>query len=268
MSGIEVAVGIATIASTFMTGADLLKRWWNRRKQKKNALIESQLDTSLTTSGPMVKREYDGYAARIGRAFAIGDGRYSSCSSISRLNGVAEACQTQLKDHLILLQSSVITLLKSALETGESLAGMDIIGRNLTNLFNSSESARLGTLRSLAEMSRRIEATTPRIYPSLKENDNNPSSLGPLPDEWEMRLTNDCKAYFVNHDTKTTTWDDPRIEATTPRIYPSLKENDNNPSSLGPLPDEWEMRLTNDCKVYFVNHDTKTTTWVDPRIVS
>lgn len=33
------------------------------------------------------------------------------------------------------------------------------------------------------------------------------SQLGPLPSGWEMRLTNTARVYFVDHNTKTTTWD-------------------------------------------------------------
>ena len=33
----------------------------------------------------------------------------------------------------------------------------------------------------------------------------------------------------------------------------------------GKLPAGWEMRLTKDKRVYFVNHTTKTTTWIDSR---
>ncbi|WBW73047.1 HECT-type ubiquitin-protein ligase E3 Pub2 [Schizosaccharomyces osmophilus] len=33
----------------------------------------------------------------------------------------------------------------------------------------------------------------------------------------------------------------------------------------GPLPSGWEMRLSEDYHIYFVDHTTKTTTWTDPR---
>jgi E3 ubiquitin-protein ligase NEDD4 len=33
------------------------------------------------------------------------------------------------------------------------------------------------------------------------------SHLGPLPTGWEMRLTSNARVYFVDHNTKTTTWD-------------------------------------------------------------
>uniref|UniRef100_A0A8C9W9H3 Membrane-associated guanylate kinase, WW and PDZ domain-containing protein 1 n=1 Tax=Scleropages formosus TaxID=113540 RepID=A0A8C9W9H3_SCLFO len=36
---------------------------------------------------------------------------------------------------------------------------------------------------------------------------------------------------------------------------------------LGPLPDNWEMAYTENGEVYFIDHNTKTTSWIDPRCV-
>lgn len=36
-------------------------------------------------------------------------------------------------------------------------------------------------------------------------------------------------------------------------------------NELGPLPEGWEKSLTDDGRVYFVDHNQKTTTWIDPR---
>ncbi len=33
--------------------------------------------------------------------------------------------------------------------------------------------------------------------------------LGPLPSDWEMRMTSTRRIYFVDHNTRTTMWDDP-----------------------------------------------------------
>ncbi|XP_073336466.1 membrane-associated guanylate kinase, WW and PDZ domain-containing protein 2a isoform X5 [Pagrus major] len=48
----------------------------------------------------------------------------------------------------------------------------------------------------------------------------------------------------------------PKITATKP------EENDE----LGPLPDNWEMAYTEKGEVYFIDHNTKTTSWLDPRL--
>lgn len=45
---------------------------------------------------------------------------------------------------------------------------------------------------------------------------------------------------------------------TTPAVKVSKLE-------LNPMPPGWESRLTDDGKMYFVNHNRRTTTWIDPR---
>lgn len=97
------------------------------------------------------------------------------------------------------------------------------------------------------------------------------AGTGELPSGWEQRHTPEGRAYFVDHNTRTTTWVDPRRQQYI-RMY---GQNANNQtiqqqpvSQLGPLPSGWEMRLTNTARVYFVDHNTKTTTWDDPRLPS
>ena len=94
---------------------------------------------------------------------------------------------------------------------------------------------------------------------------------GPLPSGWEQRTTAEGRPYFVDHNTRTTTWVDPRRQ----QILRIMGSNGNNlslqpqsVSQLGPLPSGWEMRLTSTARVYFVDHNTKTTTWDDPRLPS
>ncbi|KAG6046467.1 NEDD4 E3 ubiquitin-protein ligase [Claviceps sp. LM77 group G4] len=95
---------------------------------------------------------------------------------------------------------------------------------------------------------------------------------GELPPGWEQRWTPEGRSYFVDHNTRTTTWVDPRRQQYI-RMYGG-QNNTNGQiqqqpvSQLGPLPSGWEMRLTNTARVYFVDHNTKTTTWDDPRLPS
>ena len=95
---------------------------------------------------------------------------------------------------------------------------------------------------------------------------------GELPAGWEQRFTPEGRPYFVDHNTRTTTWVDPRRQQYI-RMYGG-QTNTNGQiqqqpvSQLGPLPSGWEMRLTNTARVYFVDHNTKTTTWDDPRLPS
>ncbi|XP_061617911.1 membrane-associated guanylate kinase, WW and PDZ domain-containing protein 2a isoform X4 [Phyllopteryx taeniolatus] len=45
-------------------------------------------------------------------------------------------------------------------------------------------------------------------------------------------------------------------------VLPKLEESED----LGPLPDNWEMAYTEKGEVYFIDHNTKTTSWLDPRL--
>lgn len=97
------------------------------------------------------------------------------------------------------------------------------------------------------------------------------SGSGPLPAGWEQRFTPEGRPYFVDHNTRTTTWVDPRRQQLLRVISPqsgSLTVQPQTVSQLGPLPSGWEMRLTSTARVYFVDHNTKTTTWDDPRLPS
>lgn len=97
------------------------------------------------------------------------------------------------------------------------------------------------------------------------------AGTGELPAGWEQRHTPEGRAYFVDHNTRSTTWVDPRRQQYI-RMYgggPGSSTIQQQPvSQLGPLPSGWEMRLTNTARVYFVDHNTKTTTWDDPRLPS
>lgn len=85
----------------------------------------------------------------------------------------------------------------------------------------------------------------------------------PLPLGWEERRTPEGRPYFVDHHTRTTTWADPRRASQQPPI--AVTRPAANPD-LGPLPSGWEMRLTSTGRVYFVDHNTRTTSWDDPRL--
>lgn len=94
---------------------------------------------------------------------------------------------------------------------------------------------------------------------------------GPLPAGWEQRFTPEGRPYFVDHNTRTTTWVDPRRQQLLRVMGPNGNNVTVQPQSvnqLGPLPSGWEMRLTSTARVYFVDHNTKTTTWDDPRLPS
>ncbi|KAA0724098.1 NEDD4-like E3 ubiquitin-protein ligase WWP2 [Triplophysa tibetana] len=73
--------------------------------------------------------------------------------------------------------------------------------------------------------------------------------LGALPPGWEKRQDNG-RVYYVNHNTRTTQWEDPRTQG-------MIQEP--------PLPPGWEMKYTAEGVRYFVDHNSRTTTFKDPR---
>ncbi|KAI9268720.1 hypothetical protein BY458DRAFT_511338 [Sporodiniella umbellata] len=101
---------------------------------------------------------------------------------------------------------------------------------------------------------------------TIIQNDASQVSAGSLPPGWEMRTTSEGRPYFVDHNTHTTTWIDPRRH----QLNSPGRAHNQPPSAsqLGSLPSGWEMRLTSTGRVYFVDHNTKTTTWDDPRLPS
>nr|XP_023682955.1 NEDD4-like E3 ubiquitin-protein ligase WWP2 isoform X2 [Paramormyrops kingsleyae]XP_023682956.1 NEDD4-like E3 ubiquitin-protein ligase WWP2 isoform X2 [Paramormyrops kingsleyae] len=106
----------------------------------------------------------------------------------------------------------------------------------------------------------------------------------PLPPGWEKRVDQRGRFYYVDHNTRTTTWQRPTPESV--RSYEQWQSQrsqlqgamqqfsqrflyqssgvpvENDP--LGLLPSGWEKRQDNG-RVYFVNHNTRTTQWEDPR---
>jgi len=90
---------------------------------------------------------------------------------------------------------------------------------------------------------------------------------GSLPAGWVEPRTSDGQ---VNDNTHSTTSVDPRlrtnIRVTGPNGQGSLQPQTT--SQLGPLPPGWEMRRTRTNRLYFIDKNTKTTTWDDPRLPS
>ncbi|XP_054843363.1 E3 ubiquitin-protein ligase NEDD4-like isoform X4 [Eublepharis macularius] len=83
-----------------------------------------------------------------------------------------------------------------------------------------------------------------------------------LPPGWEMRIAPNGRPFFIDHNTKTTTWEDPRLKFPVHlRSKASL-----NPNDLGPLPPGWEERIHLDGRTFYIDHNNKITQWEDPRL--
>ncbi|WFD45155.1 HECT-type E3 ubiquitin transferase [Malassezia psittaci] len=130
-----------------------------------------------------------------------------------------------------------------------------------------SNSGQAATTETNASASTQANSSTP----VAAESSSTMAGSGPLPSGWEQRTTAEGRPYFVDHNTRTTTWVDPRRQQILRIMGPNgnnLSMQPQSVSQLGPLPSGWEMRLTSTARVYFVDHNTKTTTWDDPRLPS
>ncbi|CCD23281.1 NEDD4 family E3 ubiquitin-protein ligase NDAI_0B02460 [Naumovozyma dairenensis CBS 421] len=160
-------------------------------------------------------------------------------------------------------QMSATTELERRQHRGRTLPGSSTNNNGSeTNSSNSSVTVQVGN-----------STTTPAINgtaaAAFAATGATTSGLGELPSGWEQRFTPEGRAYFVDHNTRTTTWVDPRRQQYIRTYGPTNTTIQQQPvSQLGPLPSGWEMRLTNTARVYFVDHNTKTTTWDDPRLPS
>ncbi|KAL1781926.1 E3 ubiquitin-protein ligase NEDD4 isoform X1 [Sigmodon hispidus] len=95
-----------------------------------------------------------------------------------------------------------------------------------------------------------------------------PTSSG-LPPGWEEKQDERGRSYYVDHNSKTTTWSKPTMQDDPKSKIPGhLKSKTPVDSSndLGPLPPGWEERTHTDGRVFYINHNTKKTQWEDPRM--
>ncbi|KAJ3411380.1 hypothetical protein HDV05_002305 [Chytridiales sp. JEL 0842] len=100
------------------------------------------------------------------------------------------------------------------------------------------------------------------------------AALGPLPSGWERRFTPEGRPYFIDHNTRATTWQDPRLNPQPAQVTNATAQQHlattmaKTAAERGPLPSGWEMRVTNNGRIYFVDHSSRITTWDDPRLPS
>ncbi|XP_077592865.1 E3 ubiquitin-protein ligase NEDD4-like isoform X2 [Stigmatopora nigra] len=111
------------------------------------------------------------------------------------------------------------------------------------------------------------QSPQPSPYSSPKSQHKTQQSF--LPPGWEMRIAPNGRPFFIDHNSRTTTWEDPRLK------YPVHMRNKNSmePGELGPLPHlpeepGWEERIHTDGRTFYIDHNTKNTQWEDPRLQS
>ncbi|XP_044029468.1 E3 ubiquitin-protein ligase NEDD4-like isoform X4 [Siniperca chuatsi] len=104
-----------------------------------------------------------------------------------------------------------------------------------------------------------------------------------LPPGWEERKDGKGRTYYVNHNSRTTTWTRPIVQgANNIQVRRAVKDTFSNPQSPQPspysspksqhktqqsfLPPGWEMRIAPNGRPFFIDHNSRITTWEDPRL--
>ncbi|XP_070521583.1 E3 ubiquitin-protein ligase Nedd-4 isoform X2 [Cardiocondyla obscurior] len=89
-----------------------------------------------------------------------------------------------------------------------------------------------------------------------------------LPPGWGMQVAPNGRIFFIDHNERATTWIDPRTgrpSSIPNHIAPSTTSR-TDLDQLGPLPEGWEERVHTDGRIFFIDHNTRTTQWEDPRM--
>ncbi|XP_063105308.1 E3 ubiquitin-protein ligase NEDD4 isoform X2 [Cavia porcellus] len=109
-----------------------------------------------------------------------------------------------------------------------------------------------------------------------------PTSSG-LPPGWEEKQDERGRVYYVDHNSRTTTWTKPTVQATLEASpapsgqgssagLPATERDTRQPPAQPPeiqhglLPKGWEVRHAPNGRPFYIDHNTKTTTWEDPRL--
>ena len=90
--------------------------------------------------------------------------------------------------------------------------------------------------------------------PSLPSNHDSAMEK-PLPLGWEIAIAPNGKKYYLDHNSRTTTWTRP-----APDLHPQKWVSDED------LPAGWEIRYcSKHNRKYYVDHNTRSTSWIPPR---
>ncbi|XP_066022112.1 E3 ubiquitin-protein ligase NEDD4-like isoform X2 [Pocillopora verrucosa] len=140
--------------------------------------------------------------------------------------------------------------------------------------------------------------------PDVEETQTSRQEEPSLPEGWEERQDTNGRTYYIDHVTRTTSWRrpnrrrcdssfntkqrapngrtffinhnareitlrDPRLHHHTsggPSMSPEIGRSATLSRDLGPLPDGWEERVHQDGRVYYIDRNTKSSQWEDPRV--
>uniref|UniRef100_A0AAV2ITM2 E3 ubiquitin-protein ligase NEDD4-like n=1 Tax=Knipowitschia caucasica TaxID=637954 RepID=A0AAV2ITM2_KNICA len=222
-----------------LTTPGLPPGWEERKDAKGRTYFVNHNNRTTTWTRPILQLTEDGAstsAAASGGASALPAASIPSSSSSSSSNNHLHEPQVRRARSL----SSPTVTLSTPLEG----ASNNPVRRAVKDTFSNPQSPQ------------------PSPYSSPKSQHKTQQSF--LPPGWEMRIAPNGRPFFIDHNSRATTWDDPRLK------YPVHMRNKNlmEPGELGPLPPGWEERIHSDGRTFYIDHNTKNTQWEDPRLQS
>ncbi|KAK7863724.1 hypothetical protein R5R35_003098 [Gryllus longicercus] len=117
---------------------------------------------------------------------------------------------------------------------------------------------------------RREPTPVPRPSGQAQPGEQRVPSLGlnseGLPTGWSMQVAPNGRVFFIDHNERATTWVDPRTGRASPMPNQNVAPSRRPEDELGPLPEGWEERVHTDGRIFFIDHNTRTTQWEDPRL--
>ncbi|XP_056303049.1 E3 ubiquitin-protein ligase NEDD4-like isoform X2 [Danio aesculapii] len=222
-------------ASYALTTPGLPPGWEERKDPKGRTYYVNHNNRSTTWTRPILQHTEDGAstsAAAVGGATAAAPPASTPSSSSGHLS------EPQVRRPRSL--SSPTVTLSSPLEGANNVP----IRRAVKDTFSNPQSPQ------------------PSPYSSPKSQHKANQSF--LPPGWEMRIAPNGRPFFIDHNSRTTTWEDPRLKYPVHmRTKASL-----DPGDLGPLPPGWEERVHADGRTFYIDHNNKKTQWEDPRLQS
>ncbi|KAG5884764.1 hypothetical protein JTB14_029244 [Gonioctena quinquepunctata] len=148
----------------------------------------------------------------------------SDTSHRSVLNGI------RAKQRATGTENVVPTYSRNSVESSERRASMSVVPVALSPSTSNITNGSIGP-----------PITVPNGNAVQSEPEENRTDSEPLPPGWEMRFDTYGRRYYVDHNTRSTSWERPQ-----------------------PLPPGWEMRRDPRGRVYYVDHNSRTTTWQRP----
>ncbi|KAL7377456.1 hypothetical protein ABVT39_028213 [Epinephelus coioides] len=224
-----------------LTTPGLPPGWEERKDAKGRTYYVNHNNRTTTWTRPIVQLTEDG--ASTSAAAAAASGGASALATPSTPSSSSNASNNHLHEPQVRrprsLSSPTVTL-STPLEGANNIQ----VRRAVKDTFSNPQSPQ------------------PSPYSSPKSQPKTQQSF--LPPGWEMRIAPNGRPFFIDHNSRVTTWEDPRLK------YPVHMRNKNSmePGELGPLPPGWEERVHSDGRTFYIDHNTKNTQWEDPRLQS